>query len=250
MEEQVRNLYPEARVLRMDMDTTRKKDAHEKILDAFANGEADVLVGTQMIVKGHDFPGVTLVGVVAADTTLFESDYRASEKTFDLLTQAAGRAGRGDKPGEVVVQTYKPDHYCIDSAAKQDYDLFYEEEKAYRKMLSYPPFSHMMAVFMEAPSDGLSSKLADTLKEEIIKAVNMSDDAVDGNAKGKAVKIIGPCEAGIYRLADKYRRVIYLKHNELEKLTTVKNHVEDYLENMESFKQCYVSFDLDPMKTY
>ena len=250
VEEQVRNLYPEAKVLRMDMDTTKKKDAHEKILDAFANGEADVLVGTQMIVKGHDFPGVTLVGVVAADTTLFESDYRASEKTFDLLTQAAGRAGRGDKPGEVVVQTYKPDHYCIDSAAKQDYDSFYEEEKAYRKMLSYPPFSHMMAVFMEAPTDELSNELADTLKEEIVKAVDMSSDEDKDSSKRRSVKLIGPCEAGIYKLADKYRRVIYLKHNELEKLTTVKNHVEDYLENMESFKQCYVSFDLDPMKTY
>lgn len=263
VEEQVRTLYPEARVLRMDMDTTKKKDAHEKILDAFANGEADVLVGTQMIVKGHDFPGVTLVGVVAADTTLFESDYRASEKTFDLLTQAAGRAGRGDKEGEVVVQTYKPDHYCISSAAKQDYDEFYEEEKAYRKMLSYPPFSHMMAVFMEAPSDELSSMLADTLKEEIVKAADMLDitdadthdnrlctDNKERKTDSNKVKIIGPCEAGIYKLADKYRRVIYLKHNELEKLTAVKDYLEEYLDNVEGFKQCFVSFDLDPMKTY
>lgn len=263
VEEQVRILYPEARVLRMDMDTTRKKDAHEKILDAFANGEADVLVGTQMIVKGHDFPGVTLVGVVAADTTLFESDYRAAEKTFDLLTQAAGRAGRGDKEGEVVVQTYKPDHYCISSAAKQDYEEFYEEEKAYRKMLSYPPFSHMMAVFMEAPSDELSNALADTLRVQIVNAVDMlgitdvdtahnSSCIVNKECKvnSNKVKIIGPCEAGIYKLADKYRRVIYLKHNELKKLTAVKDHLEAYLDNVEDFKQCFVSFDLDPMKTY
>ena len=251
VEEQVKNLYPEARVLRMDMDTTKKKDAHEKILDAFANGEADVLVGTQMIVKGHDFPKVTLVGVVAADTTLFESDYRAAEKTFDLLTQAAGRAGRGDKPGEVVVQTYKPDHYCISSAAKQDYDSFYEEEKAYRKMLSYPPFSHMMAIFMEAPSDGVSKDLAENIKRKIddVAVICMTTQETD-KTNNKPLQVIGPCEAGIYKIADRYRRVIYAKHNDIAKLTTVKDNLEEYLENNDQYRECFVSFDLDPMKTY
>lgn len=117
IEDIVKAQFPQARVLRMDMDTTRQKDGHEKILSAFANGEADVLVGTQMIVKGHDFPNVTLVGVLAADMSLYSDDYRSGERTFQLLTQAAGRAGRGQKEGEAVIQTYTPTHYSIVTAA-------------------------------------------------------------------------------------------------------------------------------------
>ena len=128
VEEMVRNMFPKARVLRMDMDTTREKDGYEKILSAFANEEADILIGTQMIVKGHDFPNVTLVGVLAADMSLYANDYRAGERTFQLLVQAVGRAGRGKKPGEAVIQTYSPDHYGIVTAAQQDYEGFYKEE--------------------------------------------------------------------------------------------------------------------------
>ena len=135
IEEIVHETFPQARVLRMDMDTTRQKDAHEKILAAFANEEADVLVGTQMIVKGHDFPNVTLVGVLAADMSLYTGDYRSGERTFQLLTQAAGRAGRGERPGEAVIQTYDPSHYAIETAAAQDYEAFYEEEIRYRELM-------------------------------------------------------------------------------------------------------------------
>lgn len=124
MEEQLHKMFPQARVLRMDADTTRTRESYEKILAAFARGDADILVGTQMIVKGHDFPAVTLVGVLAADLSLSMSDYRAGERTFQLLTQAAGRAGRGSRPGEVVIQTYQPDHYSIQYAARQDYEGF------------------------------------------------------------------------------------------------------------------------------
>ena len=130
IEELVKKEFPNARVLRMDMDTTKEKDGHEKILEAFANEEADILIGTQMIVKGHDFPNVTLVGVLAADLSLYADDYRAGERTFQLLTQAAGRAGRGSEKGEVVIQTYSPEHYSIETAAKQDYEAFYQEELA------------------------------------------------------------------------------------------------------------------------
>ena len=126
IEDLVKKRFPEAKILRMDMDTTRQKDAHEKILEAFANEEADILVGTQMIVKGHDFPNVTLVGVLAADMSLYTDDYRSGERTFQLLTQAAGRAGRGERPGDVVIQTYDPGHYAIEAAAAQDYEMFYE----------------------------------------------------------------------------------------------------------------------------
>ena len=133
VEDLVKKRFPQARVLRMDLDTTKNKDGHEKILSAFANEEADILIGTQMIVKGHDFPGVTLVGILAADMSLYGDDYRSGERTFQLLVQAAGRAGRGNLPGEVVIQTYSPEHYSIVNAAKQDYESFYEEEISYRK---------------------------------------------------------------------------------------------------------------------
>ena len=146
VEDAVHKMFPDATVLRMDLDTTKGKDGHEHILNAFATQQADVLVGTQMIVKGHDFPKVTLVGIVAADMSLYSGDYRAVERTFQLVTQAAGRAGRGVRRGEVVIQTYSPDNYGIICAASQDYTGFYDKEIAYRKMLSYPPVSNMIKI--------------------------------------------------------------------------------------------------------
>lgn len=141
VQEEVRRLFPDARVVRMDVDTTREKDAHQRILERFRDGDANVLVGTQMIAKGLDFPNVTLVGVVAADTTLNLPDYRSVERSFQLITQVAGRAGRADAPGRVVVQTYEPDHYGIRLAAAQDYRAFYTRESAWRRAAMYPPFS-------------------------------------------------------------------------------------------------------------
>ena len=142
--------FPEARVLRMDFDTTRTKDSYEKILASFSRHEADILVGTQMIVKGHDFPDVTLVGVIAADLSLNMDDYHCGERTFQLLTQAVGRAGRGAKPGRAVIQTYQPEHYSIQAAATQDYGKFYKEEMSYRMLMDYPPAAHMMTVLAPA----------------------------------------------------------------------------------------------------
>ena len=137
IETAVKKMFPHAKVLRMDADTTSKKGGHDEILSAFANREADILVGTQMIVKGHDFPGVTLVGVIAADMSLYSSDYCANERTFQLICQAAGRAGRGELPGIAIVQTYSPDNYSIETAGRQNYEEFYEEEIAYRKLMKY-----------------------------------------------------------------------------------------------------------------
>ena len=153
IEEIVKMQFPGVRVLRMDMDTTREKDGHEKILAAFANEEADVLVGTQMIVKGHDFPNVTLVGILAADMSLYRDDYRAGERTFQLLTQAVGRAGRGSKPGEAVIQTYSPQHYAVETAASQDYAAFYEEEIRYRQLMGYPPAENLLAVLVSCEDE-------------------------------------------------------------------------------------------------
>ena len=169
IEELVKTQFPEARVLRMDMDTTRQKDGHEKILAAFANEEADILVGTQMIVKGHDFPNVTLVGVLAADMSLYADDYRAGERTFQLLTQAVGRAGRGKKKGEAVIQTYSPEHYGIVTAAAQDYEAFYAEEIRYRELMGYPPAENLLAVLVSCGDEPLLEKGCGYLKEYALR---------------------------------------------------------------------------------
>ena len=239
VEEQVRIHFPEAKVLRMDADTTKNKNSHETILNRFANGEADILVGTQMIVKGHDFSNVTLVGMIAADLTMFDNDYKSAERTFALLTQAAGRAGRGNLPGEVVIQTYNPEHYCIETAAKQDYESFYEEEKAYRSLLKYPPFCHVLAVFMEHAQYEDLIRLADKLKEHFEK----------WGQKDK-ILVIGPCDATIVKINDRYRRVVYLKHVQYNTLVDMKNKAEEFIEQEPAFKDCYISFDFDPVHGY
>ena len=160
----LRETFPTARILRMDADTTRKKGSYEKILSAFSSEEADILLGTQMIVKGHDFPAVTLVGILMADLSLYGDDYRAAERTFQLLTQAAGRAGRGTRAGDVVIQTYQPDHYAIRHAARQDYESFYREEIAYRSLLRYPPVSHMMAVQVQSADEDQALHAANEIR--------------------------------------------------------------------------------------
>lgn len=239
VEEQVRIHFPEAKVLRMDADTTKNKNSHETILSQFANGEADILVGTQMIVKGHDFSNVTLVGMIAADLTMFDNDYKSVERTFALLTQAAGRAGRGNLSGEVVIQTYNPEHYCIETAAKQDYEAFYEEEKAYRCLLKYPPFCHVLAVFMEHERHEELVRLADNLKEHFNKW-----------GQEDKILVIGPCDATIAKINDRYRRVVYLKHVQYNTLIEMKNKAEAVIEQDVSFKDCYISFDFDPVHGY
>lgn len=233
IEQQLYKSFPGIRVLRMDGDTTRTKDSYEKILAAFSGGEADVLVGTQMIVKGHDFPNVTLVGVLAADLSLNDSNYRSGERTFQLLAQAAGRAGRGTKPGEVVIQTYRPDHYSILRAAGQDYESFYEEEILYRRLGGYPPAAHMMAVLISAADEQKGEDLAGRLA-----------GLVDGN-----VRMIGPAKASIGKINDIYRYVIYCKAFDYGQLTLVKDKIETYVQTL-ALKEESVQFDFDPIDSY
>ncbi len=235
MEEIVKQRFPSARVLRMDLDTTKNKGGYEKILSAFANHEADILIGTQMIVKGHDFPDVTLVGILAADLSMYAADYRAAERTFQLLTQAAGRAGRGDKLGEVVIQTYNPDHYSIRTARMQDYNAFYHEEIAVRKLLSYPPVSHM-ALILFAAKNGQAAKQA--------------ADYVAGWLKREppaGLRMIGPAEASVAKVNDIFRQVIYLKHIDYGQLVLLKDNIERLVEEKIDKKQINISFDFDPM---
>ncbi len=199
VEEVIKKTYPAARTLRMDMDTTTGKEGHEKILSAFANHEADILVGTQMIVKGHDFPDVTLVGVLAADMSLYSGSYMAAERTFQLLTQAAGRAGRGDTPGEVVIQTYTPDNYSIKTAQAQDYNAFYEEEIAYRRLMEYPPISNMLKVSIASKNEKILDAAADYIKNN------------HNRFHGNEINVYDPVNAGIYKINDIYTKLIYVK---------------------------------------
>ena len=236
IEDLVKKRFPEAKILRMDMDTTRQKDAHEKILEAFANEEADILVGTQMIVKGHDFPNVTLVGVLAADMSLYTDDYRSGERTFQLLTQAAGRAGRGERPGDVVIQTYDPGHYAIEAAAAQDYEMFYEQETAYREMMGYPPAENLTAVHVSCEDEELLEKGCHYLKEYILR--------IKGNVP---VQVIGPASPGIDKIRDVYRRVIYLKSPRYDTLVKIKDMMEKYIEINSGFDKMRIQFDFNPM---
>lgn len=236
VEEKLRQMYPKARVLRMDGDTTKKKDSYEKILSAFADREADILLGTQMIVKGHDFPGVTLVGVLAADMSLFAGDYRAAERTFQLLTQAAGRAGRGDLPGEVVIQTYQPDHYSIVHAAAQNYEKFYEEEVLYREIGGYPPAAHMMAALVT----GEDEEHVKALAQELAKLAGKEEDAVT---------VLGPCSASISKLNDNYRFIFYVKSGDDKKLAKARERMENHIQTLQKRAE-QVQFDIDPMNGY
>ncbi len=239
IEDIVKAQFPEARVLRMDMDTTREKDGHEKILAAFANEEADVLVGTQMIVKGHDFPNVTLVGILAADMSLYADDYRAGERTFQILAQAAGRAGRGQKKGEAVIQTYSPEHYAIVTAAAQDYGAFYEEEIRYRELMGYPPVENLLAVLVSCRDEALLETGCRYLKEYALR--------VKGQ---KQVELIGPASPGIGKINDIYRKVVYLKTKRYDTLVTMKNRLEQYIEVNAGFNTMRIQFDFNPMQVF
>ena len=248
IEEGVKKLFPHASVLRMDADTTSAKGSYEKILSAFANREADILIGTQMIVKGHDFPYVTLMGILIADMSLNVGDYRASERTFQLLTQAAGRAGRAEFPGDVVIQTYKPEHYAIIAAAKQDYKEFYNEEIMYRELMEYPPAGHMLAVMIESrdedAADDYAKGLAEMLKDDIIKGLHTDK-----------VRLIGPADAAVRKINDVYRKLIYLKSADQELLVALKDRVEEIKDNDEinpvtKNKGIRVTPDMDPVNGY
>lgn len=244
IEELLLREFPQAKVLRMDMDTTKQKDGHEKILAAFSSGEADILVGTQMIVKGHDFGNVTLVGVLAADLSLYADDYRAGERTFQLLTQAAGRAGRGEKAGEVVIQTYSPEHYSIVAAAKQDYEQFFQEEMTYRALMGYPPASQLMAVLVSCKEEELLETACHYLKAYVETCCKKCERA------GTSVQLIGPASPYVGKVRDTYRRVIYLKSEQEAVLVFLKDQLEQYIEINSGFQNLWIQFDLNPMSVF
>ena len=241
VEDSLRLRFPEARILRMDADTTKKKDDYEKILAVFANRDADILIGTQMIVKGHDFPGVTLMGVLAADLSFLAADYRSGERTFQLLVQAVGRAGRGSVAGEAVIQTYQPDHYSVVYAAKQDYDGFYQEEMAYRKLLGYPPAAHMLAVLFTGKNE----------KETLFWAEQMLSMLRRQTRERKDLVIIGPAPASIGRINDMFRQIAYFKSPDETLLMRLRSWMELFCQkNEDKMRSLLVYYDMDPVHGY
>ncbi|WP_404409075.1 primosomal protein N' [Jeotgalibacillus malaysiensis] len=200
VEEELFKLMPQVRTIRMDVDTTSKKGSHERLLNAFGRGEADILLGTQMIAKGLDFPNITLVGVLSADTMLHLPDFRASEKTFQLLTQVSGRAGRHEKPGEVIIQTYTPEHFSIELAKSQNYEWFYQKEMMMRKTAQYPPFYYISLITLSHENvnkaAGVCNEIANILK------ARLSEKSI----------ILGPVASPIARIQDKYRYQCIIKY--------------------------------------
>jgi primosomal protein N' (replication factor Y) len=207
LEQEASRAFPQARLLRWDSDVTRQKYSHQKILDRFRSHEADILIGTQMVAKGLDLPQVTLVGVISADTALNLPDFRAGERTFQLLSQVAGRAGRGISGGEVIIQTYSPEHYAIQAAAGHDYALFFDREIEYRRQLRNPPFSQLASLIYTHTNDTRCQREADRMKRRLIE---------ERDAKGIAdLSLIGPAPAFIHRLRGRFRWQIILRGSEL-----------------------------------
>jgi len=216
LEELLHSLFPQARMARLDRDTVRGRHNFERVLAQLHSGELDILLGTQMIAKGHDVHGVTLVGIVGADLALGFPDFRAAERTFQLLTQVAGRAGRGTAPGQVVLQTYFPDHYAIQFAARHDYSSFAEKELAFRRWMHYPPFSALANVLVR--SDKLDQALAITgLLGHWLKAAHLP-----------GVRVLGPAPAPIVRLKREYRYHFLLKSKGRNALNAALRALLDY----------------------
>ena len=212
----------------MDADTTAKKGGHEAILEAFANREADILIGTQMIVKGHDFPGVTLVGILAADLSLNTPDYRSAERTFQLLTQAAGRAGRAGKPGDVVIQTYRPEHYAVQAAATQNYELFYSHEINYRRLLRYPPVCQMAAVYFACGDEVVLDKCAEMAARRL----------------RESAECIGPVPAPVYKVNDIYRKILYIKCEKCAILDQIRGQIETLAAADTKWQAVQIQYDI------
>jgi primosomal protein N' (replication factor Y) len=233
VEEELHQHFPTARVARLDRDSASGKGAFERILHAFRDGEIEILVGTQMIAKGHDIPNVTLVGVVLADIGLSMPDFRAAERSFQLLTQAAGRAGRGTTPGRVVIQTLNPDHYAVRFAGQQDYEGFYKKEIEFRKWLRYPPFAALANVLVRAEK-----------QEEALRMATQLGFVLNPAAPG--IRVMGPAEAPVLRLKNEFRYQILLKAAKRPLLREILNDVRELAEK-EKWNATALVIDVDPI---
>lgn len=231
IEEMAGRMFPKAKILRMDLDTTSKKGGHEKILSAFSKHQADILIGTQMIVKGHDFPDVTLVGILAADVSLYAPDYRSAERTFQLLVQASGRAGRAEKPGIAVIQTYMPDHYTIQTASRQDYGEFFRQEMRFRRLMHYPPACHMLSIQTAGKEEELLARIMDSIAMAVQK--HFGDQTI----------VIGPVPAPVYKVNDIYRKILYMKQQNYDILIKIQKYVQMRWDETDSCRRLTIQYD-------
>jgi primosomal protein N' (replication factor Y) (superfamily II helicase) len=234
LEERLRKEFPGARIARLDRDTARTKKQYQETLGAFADGALDVLVGTQMLAKGHDFHRVTLVGVISADSSLSLPDFRAAERTFQLLTQVAGRAGRGELPGRVLIQTFYPEHYAIRDAVRQDYQAFFEREMQFRRAMSYPPFTSLANIVVRDVN--------------LEKAIRWSRQLSEyfSPLDGKGVRILGPAAAPLARLKKEHRFQFLLKSQKRSVLTKLLTGALTFCDAKE-IPQTAVLMDMDPV---
>jgi len=240
VEEELNTLFPEAKVIRMDVDTTQKKGGHEKVLSEFEKTGADILIGTQMVAKGLDFPNVTLVGVISADTSLFANDFRSGERTFDLLEQVTGRAGRADKNGRAVIQTYAPEHSAIKLSAKHDYKSFYETELKDRNALGYPPFVKIATVGFSGTMDSAVSNAAKLFKRALVEQTAFSKNA----------RILGPIKAGVAKINNKYRWQIIIKHNKNDNINKNLIVALDAVRKNKNYNDVVIVTDNNPYVIY
>lgn len=231
----VRREFPDAVVLRMDRDTASGKNAAADMVTSFSSGKADILIGTQMIVKGHDFENVTLVGILAADLSMHTGDYMSTERTFQLITQAAGRAGRGSRPGRVVIQTYQPEHYCIRTAAAQDYEAFYGQEIQFRRLMRYPPEIFMMQILLEGLDDQKTKDAANAVHDYLQAA------GTDGS------DLLGPVPAWIAKIRDRYRYVLYLRNTDEQVLLNMQRNLQQFASDRKLDRDIYFNFDMNPV---
>jgi primosomal protein N' (replication factor Y) len=234
-EERLRKEFPKARVARLDRDTARTKRQFQETLGAFAEGALDILVGTQMVAKGHDFHRVTLVGVVGADGSLNMPDFRAAERTFQLLTQVAGRAGRGDLPGRVLIQTFYPDHYAIQDAVKQDYAAFFERELHFRRVMAYPPFISLANVIIHDRSLDKAIKWSTQLSQFLAPHA------------GNEIRVLGPASAPLSRLKSEYRFQFLLKSRKKAALAKLLSAALAYADSKQ-IQQTALVVDMDPLQ--
>ncbi|MBB6449349.1 primosomal protein N' (replication factor Y) [Geomicrobium halophilum] len=234
VEEELQQLLPEARIIRMDNDTTRKKGAHERLLKNFGAGEADILLGTQMIAKGLDFPNITLAGILAADTLLHLPDFRAQERTFQLLTQVSGRAGRDEKAGEVVIQTYNPEHYAIQLAQSHDYLSFFKKELGQRKQAGYPPYYYLTLITFAHPNYATAMKAGEHAGR--VLRSNLGEDAI----------VLGPTPSPIARIKDRYRCQCMVKYKDEPALTELLRELFTYFQKEIQQDQRFITIDRHP----
>jgi primosomal protein N' (replication factor Y) len=237
IEEALHRLVPEARIARMDRDTTSKRGAHEELIRSWEKGKIDILVGTQMITKGHDVTGVTLVGALLADLSLNLPDFRAGERTFQLLSQVAGRSGRGDDPGTVIIQTYAPDHYAIRHLINHDYKGFFTAEIGFRRALHYPPFSRLVCLKLDGP------KLDEVEKKARMLGVTLQNKISRSSTGREKIEILGPAPAPIEKLRNRYRWQLLLKGKQSSSLLDLAKRAREALPRSRTVR---LHIDVDP----